>query len=87
MKNLFSKFLTLVGGKRGISVIASVIVTGLVTTGRITPQTAGIIGSIAGAVGLVGIGDNFGKNRPVAPKNPTAEQSQSIPSAKSGFSA
>lgn len=60
MKNLFAKFMTVVGGKRGLSVIGSAVVTGLLATGRISPQTATVVGAVAGALGLVGIGHNYG---------------------------
>ena len=61
MKNFFAKLLAMVGGKRGISVVASAVVTGLTAAGKISPQTATAIGTVAAAVGLVGIGHNFGK--------------------------
>ena len=53
---------TFVGGKRGLSVIASAVVTGLVYAGKITPQTAAAVGVVAGAVGLVGVGHNIIRN-------------------------
>lgn len=63
MNSFFEKFFQLVGGKRGLSVIGSLGLTALVATGKITAQTAGLIGSVCGGVGLLGIGANYGKNQ------------------------
>ena len=48
----------LVGGKRGLSCIASGVITYLAATGRITPAQIGLVGTISGALGLAGIAHN-----------------------------
>ncbi len=61
MQKFINKFMTMVGGKRGLSVIGSSIVTILLSKGIISPSTAETIGAVAGALGLVGIGHSLGK--------------------------
>lgn len=71
MKAFFDKVMEIVGGKRGISVIISGILTYLTASGKVTPQTAEIVGSVAGAIGLAGVvHSNIRANTDTPPTSP-----------------
>lgn len=55
MKPFLDKLLVIVGGKRGLSVLLSGVLTYLTATGKVSTQTAEIIGTVAGALGLAGV--------------------------------
>jgi hypothetical protein len=54
-KNKRNPIMKLLGGKRGIAVIAGTIIAGLASGGVINPLTAQILGGVVAVVGGVGI--------------------------------